>query len=51
VSTGGPEPSEPDPLAEATPAQRLILLGCGFAAVAVFVVVATFVIAFAFRAI
>lgn len=51
VSTGAPEPGEPDPLAEATPAQRLILLGCGFVIAAVLVVVVVFAIAFAIRSI
>ena len=51
MSTGAPEPGEPDPLAEATPAQRLILLGCGFVIAAVLVVVVVFAIAFAVRSI
>ncbi|HET7689217.1 MAG TPA: hypothetical protein VFK41_02480 [Nocardioidaceae bacterium] len=42
---------EPDPLAEATPAQRLILIGCGFVLTAVLVVVVIFALAFAIRSI
>lgn len=48
MSTGEPD-SEADPLAEATPAQRLILLGCGYVLVAVLVVVLIFAIAFTIR--
>ena len=40
---------DPDPFRDATPAQRLILIGCAFAAVAVFVALATLLIAFALR--